>query len=179
MSPIIVCKNCHEAVEKNPRLKTRQEYCGKKLCQQARKTRWAEEKYKKYKSYRQKKSQYNKQWRKRHRADEYQRNYRAQNSKYASSNRESQKERNKNRKDTSKKISTGAIISNNKNTQEGISTKDCKARRVSSKSPISKGLYAIFPYNPDAKQKIVKQDALLIQLANIEELRAENLFDSS
>ena len=166
MIKTFTCKNCQETIKKNPRLKCPQHYCGKSACQRSRKNAWARDKYLQNSNYRKEKKKFNKQWRDKHPADKYQRTYRNKHPDYKIENRKSQIKRNQNRKSSSDKIMNIPTNSRN-NTQSFTVQKDCKDGHVIQESLIQEGLYAILPYNPDTRQKIVKMDALIVQLSNL------------
>jgi hypothetical protein len=47
-----------------------------------------------------------------------------------------------------------------------------KTDALSSESPVSKGFYVLMPYKKTRPEKIVKTDALIIELLNIQGLQA-------
>jgi hypothetical protein len=115
-------------------------------CQQARKNIWEQVKIKTDESYRQRRLASKKQWRKQHTAHTYQCRYREKHPEYIATNREKQKKRNEKHKDLhgrSKIVKTDALLPG----------------RL-----INPGFYALLPCNKNDLEKIVKTDALMVQL---------------
>jgi len=149
MAVYFYCQHCGMRIRKNPRLKTRQKYCGQKSCQQSRKNIWERERLKKDPSYRKKRHGQKARWRVVHKADQYQKVYRQNHPDYVTGNRERQQLRNKN---VQKAISE-FLISNIVKTDALIAER-----------PVSCGLYEILPYKTSPGKKIVKTDALIVEL---------------
>ena len=76
MSKVKICKNCQKFFAPNPRLKGKQNYCGKKACQRKRKTQWEQNKNREDSSYRERQRQSKKRWRDNHPGHKYQKQYR-------------------------------------------------------------------------------------------------------
>ena len=133
----------------NPRLKIRQKYCGGKSCQQSRKNRWEREQLRKDPFYHQRRYEQKARWRQSRPAHEYQRFYRESHPDYVKVNREKQHLRNTN----SQKPDPGVC-----------SSKIVKTDTLISGRLISCGLYEILPYKTSPGKKIVKTDALIVEL---------------
>lgn len=144
------CKHCGRRVKKNPRIKGDQQYCGSPDCQQSRKNKWEREKIRKDGLYRQKREESKRRWRKRHRGYEYQCKYRASHPEYVKANREKQGKRNQNHKSF---LSGNQIVKTDALNYAGL---------------IRRGLYALQPVITDASGKIVKTDALIVQLSEVQ-----------
>lgn len=170
MSKVKICKNCQKFFAPNPRLKGKQNYCGKKACQRKRKTQWEQNKNREDSSYRERQRQSKKRWRDNHPGHEYQKQYRESHPKYEEKNRFLQKKRNAKRILSTKldKILTKDTYSDYK--EEHFSSKgdNCKDGHVISETLVNSGLYAILPYNSKTRTKIVKMDALIVQLINLQ-----------
>jgi hypothetical protein len=160
MAITIRCVQCSRKVKRNPRIKEGQHYCGLRGCQQARKNLWEQEKNKNDGSYRTLRRASKKQWLKEHPGSLYQEHYRATHPDYVQLNRKNQVKRNQKRKI----IHTGDQI---------VKTDALNAERL-----IPAGLYTIKPYRTDAFGKIVKTDALIVQLTSLQQNRAY-LFSNS
>ena len=160
MALTIKCVHCGRKVKRNPRIKEGQHYCGLAGCQQARKNAWEQEKNKKDGHYRTRRRASKKQWLKEHPGSLYQENYRATHADYVQLNRENQVKRNQKRKI----IHAGDQI--------------VKTDALNSERLIPAGLYVIKQYRTDAFGKIVKTDALIVQLTSIQQ-NAVHLFSNS
>jgi len=156
----IRCTHCGRKVKSNPRIKEGQYYCGLVVCQQARKNTWEQEKNKKDESYRTRRRASKKRWLKEHPGSLYQENYRSTHPDYVQLNRENQVKRNQKRKISH----TGEQI---------VKTDALICERL-----IPGGLYTIKPYRTDALGKIVKTDALMVQLTSLQRNTA-HLFSNS
>lgn len=99
---VCVCVHCKKEFNPNPRVK-RQEYCRKKECQRARRTRWMREKIKNDLDYRDNKKRCQTEWQKQNR--QYWIEYRDKHPKYVKRNRSLQLLRNaRNRKGRINKV---------------------------------------------------------------------------
>jgi hypothetical protein len=154
------CKHCRKRTKKNPRIKEGQHYCGSEACQQARKNAWEREKINRDGLYRTRLRASKKQWRKQPRGYLYQRKYRVTHPDYVQSNRGKQLKRNQKRKI----LLTGEQI--------------VKTDALRSEKPIPSGLYTLIPYRTDTFGKIVKTDALIVQLSGIQKNTAQLYSDS-
>lgn len=150
MASTFICTHCGKKVRRNPRIKEGQHYCGLAGCQQARKNSWEQEKNKNNGSYRTRRRASKKRWLKEHSGSLYQESYRSTHADYVQLNREKQVKRNQKRKI----IHAGEQI--------------VKTDALNSERLIPGGLYAIKPYRTDAFGKIVKTDALIVQLTGIQ-----------
>ena len=139
------CKHCGKLFKANPRIKSLQHYCRLPRCQAARKNAWRRAKNSRDEVYRKKRHVSNKLWRKYHTAYSYQQKYRATHPEYVVSNREKQQRRNNKR---IKKI--------------------VKSDALSSEMLINTGLYSLSPCKENSDGKIVKSDALTVQLILIQ-----------
>jgi len=86
------CACCRRILPRNPRIKE-QEYCGAKLCQRARKSKWQREKQQTDPDYRANRRESQRAWRKKNPL--YWRRYRHKNHDYCKRNRELQRVRDK------------------------------------------------------------------------------------
>jgi len=156
-----ICRHCRRRYRKNPRLKIPQRYCNAKACQQARKNKWEREKLEKDPVYKAKRRADKKEWYNKHPGDKYQSAYRETHPLYREKNRAKQGSRNQKRilsRPAGKIVKTDAL------TRESLTRQ---------------GLYILLPCeNPDAK-KIVKTDALIVQMLGISEIADSFLQDSS
>ena len=146
MSETFICSHCQRESPRNPRLKPPQRYCGLKECQQARKNQWERNKLKKDAEYKDRRKAAKKRWYNRRPGDRYQADYRSVHPDYCQANRVSQRERNRRRR------------------LKGLSGKIVKTDALPSKNLISQGLYVLFPYDQTDAKKIVKTDALIVQM---------------
>ena len=151
MQKDFICKHCKAKKSANPRLKGNQEYCGDIECQRARKATWQREKTAGDADYRANKKQSNMQWRKNRPADQYQRQYRQGHPDYVEKNREKQRLRNKKRTT----FSVEKIV------------------KMDALTNIESNTYIMTPYIENAYGKIVKMDALFVQLVSIQQVKAD------
>jgi hypothetical protein len=103
MVQMIRCKHCKRLVPANPRVKN-QLYCGRKACQQARKSDWQRQKMKRDPDYAESQDQARRNWRNKNR--DYWKNYRNTNTEYTDRNRELQKQRDQKRRQQRAKMDT-------------------------------------------------------------------------
>ncbi len=96
MSGYFYCQHCGKRSRKNPRLKTRQKYCGRRSCQQSRKNHWESDRLTKDPFYFEQRRIQKAIWREKRPAHQYQRDYRRSHPDYERDNREGQQLRNKN-----------------------------------------------------------------------------------
>lgn len=148
MQSTLLCKNGGHEVDANPRLKGNQLYCGNPECQRARKRAWQKNKMATDKKYRRKQTACLVRWRKEHPLHRYQKQYRDEHPEYVEKNREKQRRRNDRRR---QRVQPDQI--------EMIVKMDAFQNQ-----PIKSGCYWLAPYAMDASQKIVKMDALLVEL---------------
>jgi len=161
MSNTFICRHCRLRQRKNPRLKGPQHYCNAKACQQARKNKWEREKLQKDPVYRAKRLEDKKRWYNKHPGDKYQSAYRETHPLYCETNLAKQGSRNQKR-----------ILSH-------PAEKIVKTDTLTRESLTRQGLYILLPCkNPDAK-KIVKTDALIVQMLGVSEIAGDFLQDSS
>jgi hypothetical protein len=146
MARMFRCKHCGKLSKRNPRIKIFQHYCGQKECQRARKNAWERVKINTNESYRQRRQASKRRWRKQHSAHAYQCQYRERHPDYLAKNREKQQQRNTRRKD----LYGNAMI--------------VKTDALPQQRPINPGLYALLPWDKSKMKKIVKTDALMVQL---------------
>ena len=160
MSSSFICHHCQQRHRKNPRLKIPQRYCNAKACQQARKNEWEREKIQKDPVYKAKRRKDKKKWYLKQPGYKYQSAYRETHQLYCEGNRIKQA----GRKQKSKLLPQPAkIVKTDPLTRESITPE---------------GLYILLPYkNTDAK-KIVKTDALIVQMIGSSEI-ADNFLQNS
>lgn len=140
-----ICLHCHKTVEANIRLpKNTQKYCQDSLCQQARKREWHRHKMAFDDEYRKQQSDSMKQWCKNRPLHDYQRQYRHNHPEYVLKNRLQQKSRNQKRN-----IDASMIV---------------KMDAFNQQPSIKTGIYELTPCRRNASGKIVKMDALAMQV---------------
>ncbi len=151
MSKTFKCHCCHRLHKRNFRNKGIQKYCGLPECQQARKNKWEREKLQNDPAYKAKRQEDKKKWRKKYPADKYQKEYRETHPGYCKENRRKQVLRNRKRQTPppQKIVKTDALNPESVTTQE---------------------LYVLLPYekpsNKTDTKKIVKTDALIVQIVS-------------
>jgi len=143
MALTFVCKNCHQEKAKNLRLKTDQEYCSAVACQRARKKAWHQEKMAHDELYRQQQKDCLQQWRKQRPLHLYQKQYRLDHPAYVIKNRQQQRHRNRKR----------AVLSALFRIVKMDASTHCRTNN-----------YLINPRKATSTKKIVKMDALLMQI---------------
>jgi len=149
MPSYFYCRECGRRTRVNPRLKIGQKYCGKKSCQQSRKNSWERAQLRKDPFYHQRRYEQKACWRKSRPGHQYQQDYRQSHPDYVQANRERQHIRNKN----IQKQHSGDCLPNIVKTDSLISEKLVRC-----------GLYEILPYKTGPGKKIVKTDALIVEL---------------
>jgi hypothetical protein len=154
MTRMFRCKHCGKLFKRNPRIKNSQRYCGQKGCQQARKNAWELLKIKTDERYRERRQGSKKRWRKHRPSHIYQQKYRETHPEYVTHNCEQQKKRNVN------------------GTAMDSYTKIVKTDALFSEGLINPGLYALLPWNKSEMEKIVKTDALMVQLTVLQNIPA-------
>lgn len=143
MANTFVCKSCGKRKPANIRLKDTQHYCNEKDCGRARKAAWQKDKMAKDPQYRSRQLECLRTWRKKRPLDQYQKLYRQDHPDYVRKNRELQRIRNRNREQ--KIVKMDAL-----------------------KEPTDKSMtYIMHPFKMDASGKIVKMDALIVQLTDL------------
>jgi hypothetical protein len=143
------CHCCGKRVRKNPRLKIQQNYCGCKRCQQSRKNAWEKQKRKEDPLFKEERNKQKAHWRKERPGHQYQREYRHKHHPYAKTNRQKQLLRNK-------KASKSAF--------ESHLQKIVKTDALNAGSLIRCGLYKIVPVGTCPGKKIVKTDAIILEI---------------
>ena len=154
MATTFICKCCGKRVKKDPHIKSGQQYCGLKSCQQERKNCWERDKISGDVIYSEKRKASKKKWREQPRGYLYQRKYRETHPGYVNVNREKQVKR----RQKEEVFDTGEQI--------------VKTDALSLERLIPTGVYILTPYRTDASGKasgkIVKTDALIVQLSEIQ-----------
>lgn len=161
MSATFICHHCHGRHRKNPRLKTPQRYCSAKACQQARKNKWEREKLHNDPAYKAKRRERKKRWYTQFPGDKYQSAYRKRHPDYCKVNRVKQGPRNQ----KSKLLPQPAKI--------------VKTDTLTRQSLTPERLYILLPYENTEAKKIVKTDALIVQMLGGAEIAGDFLQDSS
>jgi hypothetical protein len=146
-----ICCHCGRRCGKNVHLKVHQRYCGSKRCQQSRKNQWERERLKGDSTYRLKRRSSKKAWYSKYPGDRYQSSYRASHPDYVSDNREKQR------------------LRSSKEAKMTMEDQIVKTDVIISESFVSKGFYVIIPYDKTCLGKIVKTDALIIELRSIDQ----------
>jgi bisphosphoglycerate-dependent phosphoglycerate mutase len=140
-------------VNKDPHIKSGQQYCGLKSCQQSRKNSWELNKISCDVIYGEKRKASKKQWCEQH-GYLYQRRYRETHPDYVTLNRENQVKR----RQKEEVVDPGEQI--------------VKTDALSPERLIPTGVYILTPYRADVSKKssgkIVKTDALIVQLSGIQ-----------
>lgn len=148
MQTKLLCKNGGHEVDANPRLKGNQLYCGDPECQRARKRAWQKDKMATDRKYHRKQTACLVRWRKEHPLHRYQKQYRKDHPEYVEKNREKQRLRNDKRRQCDQPDQIETIVKMD----------------AFQNQPIKSGLYWLTPSAMDASKKIVKMDALLVEL---------------
>ena len=153
MNFTFICHHCGQSILRDPRIK-KQKYCSSLNCQNARK-RLFDMKTSSTPKGKSLKKDRNKRWRDTSPAHEYQKQYRLNHPEYVKCNREMQIERNRNgqKEPSSIIVMTDAILL----------------------QPLRDGVYAGFKVK---KGKIVKTDALMLQLQAQTSVKAFSLLNS-
>jgi len=154
MSTYFTCRCCKQKKKANRRLKKPQKYCGQRLCQQARKREWDQQKRKTDEDYRQRRKLSQERWRKTRPGDAYQKTYRQAHSQYEQDNRRRQKIRNH------------AF----RRSKFGLFSGLGQSRTAEGPKPGASALFRIEPYQTRRGQKIVKTDALIVELTVHQEI---------
>lgn len=154
-SKYFICCYCKRLCLCNIRIKKGQRYCGNRTCQQARKNKWERDRLCRDEFYRLKRLSSKKDWYATHRGDRYQDSYRRSHPSYVEVNRLSQHVRNTLR------------LALNASVPEIV-----KTDALNPASLIASGLYVILPYREADVQKIVKTDALIVELRSCKGLQA-------
>jgi len=149
MAKMFICKNCHTLRPANIRLKGIQDYCNAKKCQRARKAAWQRNKMDNDPHYRAKQIDCLNKWRKKRPLDQYQKQYRQEHPDYVKKNRELQILRNQKR---SKYLEYKKIVKMD----------------TLKKSSVKSNTYLMKPIKMDSSGKIVKMDALIVQLTDLQ-----------
>jgi hypothetical protein len=153
MQTTIKCKNGGHEVPANFRLKGNQQYCGDPECQRARERAWQKAKMITDMNYRAKQIACLVRWRKEHLLHRYQKQYRDEHPEYVEKNREKQRLRNDKRRQRVQLTPLEKIV---------------KMDAFQNQS-IKSGVYWLAPYAMDTSQKIVKMDALLVELKKFQD----------
>lgn len=153
MQTTIKCKNGGHEVPANFRLKGNQQYCGDPECQRARKHAWQKNKMATDTKYRRKQIAGLVRWRKEHALHRYQKQYRLDHPEYVEKNREKQRLRNDKRRQRVQLTPLEKIVKMD----------------AFQNQPIKSGIYWLAPYAMDTSQKIVKMDALLVELKKFQD----------
>jgi hypothetical protein len=151
MATQLICKHCDEQKQANIRLKGHQQYCDKPECQRARKAAWQKNRIATDPQYHAQQAEAVRIWRQKKPLDQYQKQYRQNHPEYVQRNRELQKLRNQ------KHSSRLACLK--------IVKMDAFHNPPSEKSTS----YIMNPYKLDASGKIVKMDALVVQLIDLQQ----------
>ena len=149
MQNMITCKNCGHEVPANFRLKGNQRYCSDPKCQRRRKRAWQKDAMATDKKYRAKQIVCLKRWRKERPLHRYQKQYRDNHPEYVEKNRQKQRLRNDKRRRQRVQLTP----------LEKIVKMDAFQNQ-----PIKSGVYWLAPFAMDTSKKIVKMDALLVEL---------------
>ena len=149
MSNTFICFHCNKRHKKNPRIKTVQRYCGSKKCQQVRKNKWEQNKLRHDIEYRTRRKSSKQIWYKSYPGHSYQHHYRENHPAYVLSNRIKQ------------------VFRNSIRNESGFSNQIVKTDTLIPESFTGSGFYALFPCTNASGEKIVKTDALIVQLTGI------------
>ena len=149
MEPFFQCRHCKTLKPVNIRLKGNQCYCSRPECQRARKAVWQKEKMTSDPLYRARQQACVRAWRKKRPLDQYQAQYRTEHPEYVENNRKLQKNRNLKR---SKQLQVRKIVKMD----------------TLKKPPEKSSLYLMNPYKIENSGKIVKMDALIVQISHLQ-----------
>lgn len=163
MTRYLRCKHCHKLHRRNIRLKFKQTYCSSKVCQQARKNLWEREKVHGDEGYSNRRKASKAAWRKRRPADRYQSDYRGKHPGYEEHNKLQQHGRRK----------TAIAVM-----REEELPKIVKTDALNNIGLTARGLYEILPYNFSSGKKIVKTDALIVEIRSYHGIRDEVVLKS-
>jgi hypothetical protein len=154
MQKMIHCIHCGREVPPNICLKGTQNYCHLPTCQNARKRKWYQQKIDSDPDYaaRQKECKIN--WRKNKPAHAYQKRYRETHPAYVIKNREQQRKRNQKRRFLEKQKERQKIVK--------IDTLSGMLRKTKR--------YKMRVLTPNVSEKIVKIDALVVELQEYQEV---------
>jgi nitrous oxide reductase len=161
MANTFVCINCHQLKPANIHLKGNQDYCNASECQRARKTAWQKEKITHDSNYHSQQLEYVRTWRKKRPSHQYQKQYRQDHPEYVKKNRELQ------------------IIRNRKRSVLLSFQKIVKMDTLNLPQIEKSNTYVMKPFKVDDSGKIVKMDALLAQITNLQSDIHESLPRSS
>jgi hypothetical protein len=153
MQTKLLCKNGGHEVPANFRLKGNQQYCGDPECQRVRKRAWQKNKMATDRKYRRKQIACLVRWRKEHALHRYQKQYRDDHPEYVEKNREKQRLRNDKRRQRVQLTPLEKIVKMD----------------AFQNQPIKSGIYWLAPYAMDTSPKIVKMDALLVELKKFQD----------
>jgi len=146
MRRTFICHGCGQEKIADPRQKGQQKFCGEPACQRARKARWQKTKMKSDPTYRAQELDALKQWRKERPLHRYQREYRETHPEYVEENRRRQRLRNrKHRREASPEV----IV------------------KMDALTTLKSDTYLLRPLG---SEKIVKMDALVVELTVLNEL---------
>jgi hypothetical protein len=149
------CCHCHNPHQKSPRHKN-QKYCSSRQCQQARKNAWERTKVCTDPGYFERRKAQKKSWYNQRPGDRYQADYRNTHRDYQNSNKEKQRPRNQ------KRLENASV------------PKIVKTDASAGKSRLEGSWYALIPYSSINGQKIVKTDALIVQIVDAELYKGVN-----
>jgi hypothetical protein len=149
MQKTITCKNCSKTVPANPRLKGNQEYCNAKECQNARKRANKEQrKAADPEGFAKREKKKNETYNKNKPMHQYMDNYRQTHLDYTKKNRIQQRRRNRKRKKFDPEKMPKKIVKSD--------TLEIDTEKT--------GIYQMQILFPNESEKIVKSDALIVQL---------------
>ena len=151
MQKIFICQGCGREKPADPRQKRNQRFCGEPACQRARKAQWQKTKMKTDAVYRAQQLDCLREWRKERPLDRYQHKYRETHPKYVKENRRKQRIRNRKRHGQTE---TEMIV------------------KMDALSEIKSDTYVMRPL---ASEKIVKMDALVVELTVLQHLSRHSM----
>jgi hypothetical protein len=143
MAQTFVCKNCHKEEARNIRLKGHQEYCSAVACQRTRKKAWQQKKMADDAQYRDQQQDCLRQWRKERPLYVYQKQYRQEHPAYVVKNRKQQIRRNH---------------------KQAVIASLFRIVKMDASTPVHSMNYLINPQRVPSCKKIVKMDALIMQI---------------
>ena len=147
MQKTFKCQGCDQEKPSEPRQKGNQKYCGDRVCQRVRKARWQKDKMQTDPTYRDQQLDCLQRWRKKQPLDRYQHQYRQTHPKYVEENRHKQRLRNGKRQ---VETSPGMIV------------------KMDALSRVESDTYIMRPFT---SEKIVKMDALVVELKVLKDFR--------
>jgi len=155
MQRTFICQGCGQEKTADPRQKGHQKFCGEPACQRVRKALWQKNKMQTDATYRAQQLDCLQKWRKERPLDRYQHQYRQTHPEYVEENR--RKQRLRNRKRHSEALSEMIV-------------------KIDALSRIESDTYIMKPLT---SEKIVKMDALVVELIVLKNFSSNSVASSA